>query len=201
MRPWRSVAIEHPEWDMDGEQKTWAQWVDDELGPENGTTEMAEQSGKYPLPAELGDTSQVERRWLSMLLFSAREQIDMWGDVIETRSGCARRAHRRDPGRHRRVPGGAGLVPARLRDGGVMSWRRRWSGSSRRWPTPARSTGGSLYGVPDVFTGEDTTYGTVRQDGRGDPRPDWQTATEKGLAITLLAVIDDLERVLDERGP
>jgi hypothetical protein len=45
------------------------------------------QTGRYPLP-ELGEiTSQVERRWLSMLLFSAREQIDMWGDVIEKQTG------------------------------------------------------------------------------------------------------------------
>ena len=29
-----SVAIEHPEWDMDGEKKTWAEWVADEIGPE-----------------------------------------------------------------------------------------------------------------------------------------------------------------------
>jgi hypothetical protein len=26
-----SVAIEHPEWDMDTEQRTWAQWTQDEL--------------------------------------------------------------------------------------------------------------------------------------------------------------------------
>jgi len=31
-----SVAIEHPEWDMDTEKRTWAQWVDDELGPDEG---------------------------------------------------------------------------------------------------------------------------------------------------------------------
>lgn len=41
-----------------------------------------------PLPVELGEiTSQLERRWLSMLLFMAREQMAMWGDVVEKRTG------------------------------------------------------------------------------------------------------------------
>jgi hypothetical protein len=42
---------------------------------------------RYPLP-EIGEiSSQEERRWLSMLLYAAREQIDMWGDVIERQTG------------------------------------------------------------------------------------------------------------------
>jgi len=54
----------------------------DEL-PDPGVPRMG-----YPLPPELGEiTSQTERRWLSMVLFAAREQLDMWGDVIEKKVG------------------------------------------------------------------------------------------------------------------
>jgi len=79
-----------------------------------------------------------------------------------------------------------------------MSWRRKWLG--QRQVVPQRPVDGRvLYGVPDVFTGEDTTYGTVRKMTEEIRDRDWQTATEQGLAITLLAVIDDLEQVLEER--
>lgn len=60
-----------------------------------------------------------------------------------------------------------------------------------------------IRGVPDVFTQKDTTYGTARRMAEEVRDYSAQTSTEQGLAITLLAVIDDLEHVLrnnDKKG-
>ena len=38
--------------------------------------------GPVPEPGSVEET-----RWLSAVLFAAREQISMWGDVIEARAG------------------------------------------------------------------------------------------------------------------
>ena len=50
--------------------------VDDDARP------LVEVTGPVPEP---GTVEEV--RWLSAVLFAAREQISMWGDVIEARAG------------------------------------------------------------------------------------------------------------------
>jgi hypothetical protein len=73
-------------------------------------------------------------------------------------------------------------------------WRQR---PPRRDPDPPRPIDERvLVGVPDVFSRTDTTYGMVRNTAASIRDRDWQSDTERGLAITLLAVIADLERVL-----
>lgn len=52
----------------------------------------------------------------------------------------------------------------------------------------------SLPGVPDAFTGRDTTLGTQRRMARQIRDEAWQTPTERGLAISLLAVLDLFEK-------
>jgi hypothetical protein len=83
-----------------------------------------------------------------------------------------------------------------------MSWREKWLGQRPREVTvPTRPLDSRvLVGVPDVFTGQDTTYGQVRKMTEDLRDKHWQTATEQGLAITLLAIVDDLERVLYPEG-
>ena len=86
----------------------------------------------------------------------------------------------------------------------MPGWQR-W----RRQPAPmelGEAEGGDfgsrvLKGVPDAFTGKDTTYRAMRLMAKDVRDRTWQTPVEMGLAISLLAVIDDLERVLGERGP
>lgn len=80
-----------------------------------------------------------------------------------------------------------------------MRWRRQGD------PDPEPESGfGSrkLVGVPDAFTGKDTTYRAMRLMAKDIRDRTWETPVEKGLAISLLAVIDDLERELAAReGP
>lgn len=52
----------------------------------------------------------------------------------------------------------------------------------------------ALPGVPDAFTGRDTTLGMQRQMARQIRDEAWQTQTERGLAISLLAVLDLFEK-------
>lgn len=56
-----------------------------------------------------------------------------------------------------------------------------------------------LPGVPSVFTGRDTTYGEVRRMARDMAERDWRTQAEKGLAMTLLAVVEDFKQELETR--
>jgi hypothetical protein len=51
-----------------------------------------------------------------------------------------------------------------------------------------------------VFTGQDTTYREQRKMAQEIRDRAWQTATERGLAISLLAVIEDFQHELDQRS-
>lgn len=55
-------------------------------------------------------------------------------------------------------------------------------------------------GVPSVFTGGDTTIGEVRRMTVDIRDVNAQTHTERGLAITLLAVLDLFEQTLSDEG-
>ena len=54
-----------------------------------------------------------------------------------------------------------------------------------------------LTGVPDVFTQDDTTYGMQRRMATEVRDVSAQTPVEKGLAISLLAVVEDFEATVD----
>lgn len=74
----------------------------------------------------------------------------------------------------------------------MKNWFRKSEEAVTERPIDART----LPGVPDVFTGKDTTYGMQRKMATEIRDETWQTPVEKGLAMSLLAVIDDLEDVL-----
>lgn len=48
-------------------------------------------------------------------------------------------------------------------------------------------------GIHSAFTGEDTTYGEVLQMAIDMSERDWNTPSEKGLAMTLIAIINDFD--------
>lgn len=75
-----------------------------------------------------------------------------------------------------------------------MTWGRE---NRRRAERPWSIDSRVLPGVPSVFTGSDTTYGEQRKMATEIRDEAWNTATERGLAISLLAVIEDFQRYLD----
>jgi hypothetical protein len=78
-----------------------------------------------------------------------------------------------------------------------MSWwgaRKREERVEKVWTIDSRV----LRGVPSVFTGQDTTYGEQRKMAQEIRDEAWNTGTERGLAISLLAVIEDFQHELDQ---
>lgn len=51
-----------------------------------------------------------------------------------------------------------------------------------------------LQGIPSVFTGRDTTIGELRQMSQAVANETWTTATERGLAISMLEVLKMFEQ-------
>lgn len=58
----------------------------------------------------------------------------------------------------------------------------------------------TLNGVPDVFTRKDTTYLQLREMAVKMRDHDHTTPAELGLAIALIAVIEDFNSVLETQG-
>lgn len=74
----------------------------------------------------------------------------------------------------------------------MRNWLRKSEEAVTERPIDARI----LPGVPDVFRGGETTYGMQRRMATEIRDETWQTPVEKGLAISLLAIIDDIEKEL-----
>lgn len=58
----------------------------------------------------------------------------------------------------------------------------------------------TLPGIPDAFTGRDTTYAKAREMAVDVRDNTYRTQVEKGLAITLVTVIDDFNQYLANRS-
>lgn len=76
-----------------------------------------------------------------------------------------------------------------------MSWPRK----RREEPAESAFERLTLPGVPSVFTGRDATIGEMRRMAADLRDNAWQTDTERGLAISLLAVLDLFEQATEKR--
>jgi hypothetical protein len=74
-------------------------------------------------------------------------------------------------------------------------------GRSAGWPCtapkPRAIESRTLHGIPNVFTGKDSTYGEQLAMARAIRDKDWNTPTERGLAISLITVIEDFASTLE----
>jgi hypothetical protein len=55
-------------------------------------------------------------------------------------------------------------------------------------------------GIPNVFTGRTSTYAEHREMASDVAKNTWQTPVEKGLAISIVAIIDDFDHEMRDRA-